>query len=475
MPYITQILGTGKGGYFADAAGVPRLLVFDYCQAIIWKAGMWNGAGGGTWQQDMVSYFAARSSQGYNALYTLIVSDHMVSSDALPYGQTWDGVYPFTINGVAGPISSGTLALNDPYWQRVDYLCQTALAYDMTVFLNFGFSYDFGGTNAYANITSTQETALGAAVATRYPISTYPNVQWFFGDDDNVGTNDADFGNMLTGIRSTGDTRSMISMENEPQVNCHVQFDDQSAWNASGFSYLNATYNWCYDYHETYIGIEESYKETGTLPQIPPIQGDGKWYGDYDSNPDFTERRHVWWALASGARGIDVTNGPSAGASVWQWWTDAVAQLTSNSVGPLCTSTIGVITAYFTSLAGWHKLIPDTATCSSPPGGAPGQPRSARRTTIRTGTGTPTPSGGQRHPGRRSGCHLLRGAFFHHHRPEQADPGYGAKWVDPNNCAITAATAGATYNSTPLGSNARVTRTGWLVLAQPPYATWKVP
>ena len=172
----------------------------------------------------------------------------MVESGALTYGRTWDGIYPFAINGTPGPIGAGTLTLNNAFWTRIDYLFTTAASYDMTVLPEPGILLRLRRHQRVRQYHQHPGDGIRQrAVATRYPLSSWPNVQWFFGDDDNVGTNDADFTNMLTGIRAAGDTRSMIAMENEPQVNEHIQFYNQVAWNPGGFGVTNATYNWCYE------------------------------------------------------------------------------------------------------------------------------------------------------------------------------------------------------------------------------------
>ena len=161
---------------------------------------------------------------------------------------------PVRINGTPGPISSGTLTLNNAFWTWIDAFFATALTYGITCFLNLGLSYDFGGTAVWANVTGTQEQAFGTALAERYPQSSYPHVFWFFGDDDTTGANDPDFENMLTGLKAGGDTRVLLAMEQVPETNCHIEFDNGDVYTPGGFGMTYATYNWVYTYYPAYAG-----------------------------------------------------------------------------------------------------------------------------------------------------------------------------------------------------------------------------
>ena len=451
MSYITGLGGSGTAGYFTDITGNPKFMLLEQCWALPYNAGRWNG---GNWQADMDGYMAARSSQGFTAWFGTAWSDDHIDSSSLSGGRSWDGVYPFTVNGTPGTITSSaqTIDLNDPFWTRLDYLFNVALTYEITCFLNIGMQYDFSGVNnVFYNLGTAQATVFGGLITARYPASAYPNVFFFFGDDGNGGQ-DTLFTAMMSGITAAGDTRP-VSTEQLPETNSHIEFDTGAVFVPSGFGMTTSSYNWAYTYCPSYNAIEQSYTESGTTP-IPVVLGDGVWYGDTDNTtPDYTARRNAWWALASGARGINGTSGPTPAGDVWQWQSAGLASVISDPTGPWCTATVKNVVAYYTSLAGWHKLIPDTSNALVTAG------RGTKTTNSAPGFNTPkygntdayvaaskTPDGS------------LAVIYCGQHFSITVDQskmlaGYGAKWVDPASCAITTATAGSTYNSTPLGNN----------------------
>jgi hypothetical protein len=482
--YITGLTGSGAAGYFQDQSGTPRLLCFEMCWGLPGNAGRWQGAGGGTWQQDFDSYFAARSSQGYTAWWGVPWVNSQTDHGAVyTDGRTWDGVYPFTINGTPGTIATGaeTLGLNEPYWTRIDYMINSAKANGMVILLNLTMTYDLNNaTWVFGHLSSTQANAYGVLLANRYPVSTWPNVQWVFDDDEYAGNADTVLTAMLTGIRSTGDTRNCVTMEQFPETNCHVEFDTGAIYDPGGFGITYCQWNLCYTYDPCYLAVEASYTETGTS-LIPVVWGDGVWYGDTDNaTPDYTIRRYVWWALASGARGINLTSGGTTNTtSVSCWQSGGVAALTSDPNGPFITSRAPAIISYFTSLNGWHTLAPDTSNLLVTAG------RGTKSTNDAPSLSN-TPKYGNtdnyvtasRTPDTGSGA-ILAVIYCGQHFSITIDQskmaaGYGAKWVDPSSLALTTATPGSTYNSTPLGNNSAGNPDWVLVLASPPYATWTV-
>ena len=158
-------------------------------------------------------------------------------------------------------------------------------------------------------LTDPQAQAFGTAIATRYPQSSYPNVFWFRGDDSD-GSQDGFFTDFTTGIQAAGDTRPQGAIEYYPETDSHIEFDTGAVFNPGGWGMTDATWNWVYTYDPSYLGIEKAYTESGTTP-ILVVWGDGPYYGDTDnSTPDYTIRRFAWWALASGARGVNATSGP---------------------------------------------------------------------------------------------------------------------------------------------------------------------
>lgn len=457
--HIAGLAGSGVNGYFTDQYGNPKILRLEQCWLLPAHAGEW----GGTYQSDYTAYFSARSGQGYTAWYGIAWPWPTESTG----GQRYDGTYPFSVNGTPGPISSGTLTLNNAFWTWIDAFFATALSYGITCFLNLGTSYDFGGTGVWAGVTGTQEQAFGHALATRYPQASYPNVFWFFGDDDTTGANDTDFANMLTGLRAGGDARALVSMEQDPETNSHIEFDNGDVYVPGGFGITNATYNWAYTYYPGYAGTEDSYAETGTT-LIPVVWGDGPYYGDTDnSTPDYTIRRFAWWALASGARGFNNTSGPTGDTTAIPGWSSSsAAALTSDPNGPFCTSVAGTITSYFTGLPGWYKLIPDTGNVFITSGRGTRVTNGPPTTdgTVDYGdtddyvAGSITPDG------------TLAVIYCGQHFSVTIDQskmaaGYTAAWADPVTCAQTSTTPGSTYSSSGLGDNSAV-NPDWVLVLQ---------
>jgi Protein of unknown function (DUF4038) len=452
LPHIAGLAGSGVNGYFADQYGQPRILRLEQAWALPWNAGRWNG---GNWQSDMDTYFSVRASQGYTAWYGTAWSDNHVDSTCLSGGRTWDGIYPFLVNGSPGAITSSgqAIALNNLFWTRIDYLFSSALAQGISCFLNLGMQYDFtGAPNVFFNLGTAQANTFGQLVAARYPKSSRPNVFFFFGDDGNGGQ-DTYFTQMLSGITGTGDTRP-VSIEQYPETDSHVEFDTGAIFVSGGFGVTSANYNWVYTYDPMYLGVEDAYTETGTT-LLPVVWGDGWYYGDEDvaNTKDYTIRRGTWWALASGARGFNNTSGPTTGGDVWQWQAGAVTDLTTDPNGNWCTSVAGTVTSYYTSLPGWHKLIPDTGSVLVTAG------RGTRGTNSAPGFSTPDYGDANTYvAASRVSDGSLAVIYCRQHYSITIDQtkmqaGYSAYWVDPATCAATSTTTGSTYNSAGQGNN----------------------
>ena len=469
-PFIARIAHPGTpAGYFADQFGNPRILRLEQAWALPWNAGRWNS---GNWQADMDGYMSARGTQGMTAWFGTAWSDNHVDSTALSGGRTWDGIYPIVVNGTPGKITTGseTITLNDPFWQRIDYLFTSALKNGISCYLNLGMQYDFTGSpNIWFNLSTAQAYTFGALIVARYPRASYPNVFFFFGDDGSGGQ-DTFFTQMLSGITDAGDTRH-VSVEQLPETNSHIEFDTTAVYLPGGFGEASANYNWVYTYDPSYNGVEKSYTELPVPGRQPVVWGDGVWYGDNSSTQniaDYTIRRFTWWALASGARGFNDTSGSTNNGLVWQWQNGALAAVTTDPNGTFVTSTCGVITTYFTSLAGWHTLIPDTGNVFITSGrgtkttnDAPGFNPAKYGDSDNYVAGSITPDG--------SLAVIYCGQFFTITINQALlAPGYTATWVDPVTAATTATATGGTYNSTPLGNNSAGNADWVLVLQGPP-------
>ena len=466
--YLAGLAGTGINAYFTDQGGAPVLPLIEQAWALPFNAGRWNG---GNWQSDIDAYMSTRASQGYTVWAGVAWGNDHVDSTVLSGGRTWDGIYPIVVNGTPGKITTGseTITLNNPFWTRVDYLFASAKNNGIACFLNLGMQYDFtGAPNIWYNLSTTQANTFGQLIAARYPQASYPNVFWFFGDDGSGGQ-DTYFTQMLSGLAAGGDTRPLVSTEQLPETNCHVQFNTGAVYITGGFGMAKATYNWAYTYDPTYLGIEKSYTETGTTP-LPVVYGDGIWYGDEGTTGthNYVIRRVTWWALASGARGLNNTCGPSTGGDVWQWQSNAVAQLTTDPNGPWITGHIGNVITYFTSLANWYKLIPDTGSVLVTAG------RGTKSTNDAPGFNTPKYGDTDNYVcASRVSDGSLAVIYCGQSMSITIDQtkmvaGYTATRIDPYSLAATALTPGSTYVTS--GNNS-AGNPDWVIILKAPAAT----
>ena len=468
--YIAGIAGSGLNSYFVDQHGVPRFHLLEEP----WTIHSSGGRYGGTWQTDFDGYLTARAAQGYTAIIVAAFGTNHIDA-AFNDGRTWDGVPPF-LGGNNVWTGADPSQLNNTFWARFDYFFSKALTLGLSIFLELGMSYNWsdgtaGNPSVFYGLTLAQATAFGTAIATRYPQSQYPNLFWFRNDDSD-GSQDQFHVAMTQGIQAAGDTRTQGSCEYMPETDSHIRFDTGAIWVPGGWGMTYATWNWVYTYDPAYLGVEKAYTESGTTP-IMVVAGDGTYYGDTDnSTPDYTIRRFMWWALASGARGINATDGPSNNTNaVWNWGSTALSTVTvSDPIGPFCRSVIGGIVSYFSSLTDWWKLIPDTGNVliiagrgTKATSSAPGFLTPNFGNTDNYVAGSVTPTG------------TLAVIYCGQHFSITIDQtkmaaGYTATWVDPNTAATTSTTAGSTYNSTPLGNNS-AGNPDWVLVLQAPLTT----
>jgi hypothetical protein len=465
MAFLTSIAGSGTGQYFADENSLPYLVRWDTVWALVTNAG--NSGGATTWQSDIDGYCAARAGQGFNGF--------LVTTTGLPQsggpnldGSTWDGVAPFTSPGV----------LNDPYWQRVDYLLNAAAVRGMTVVLNVMFTYAMGTSGACLfGWTNPQFTAYGTALGNRY--GSQANFIWEFGDDYDPGSvnRDTAFSACLTGIRGTGDTH-LISIENLNEGTSRYSLDGTTSWS---WGISNAQLNWCYSYGAAYLAVEDAYKEAAahSTTSLLTCKMDGwydnQWQGATPSESiELFGRKWVWWSLSSGSRGTMYGNG-----DLYSWPSGALASgLPGASPGAQYIQPAALNAAWnaFASLQGWNRLVPDTASALVTAG------RGTRATEYAVGVGGNTGfmyAGGNTYvTASKTADNTLAVIYIPSNVTITVNggamaTGYQAKWIDPANGTTSAATIASTYNNP--AANSAGDHDWVLLLAIPPYATWAVP
>lgn len=434
-PFATSVGGSGTGSYLQDQFSNPWLMRGDFSWALVTNAGQ-GGSGGGTWQADMTNYLAARAGQGFNMVYCTLLNCTALGGPANS-GATFDGVVPFT---------GGIGVLTSAYWARVDYLVTTAAAYGFTCLFNICPSEVSGAGCVMASATTGNYTTYGAALGARY--ASAANILWTFGDDY-YGGNDTNLSACLTALRGAGDSH-LVSIENFMDADSRYYAYNGSS-NAWGLA--NAQWNWCYSYTCQYVDVMYAYTEPSPGP--PVILNDGLW-DDYGAD---NQRRNIWWALSSGSRGY--CYGSDATAYTPSGFIAAVGSPADSS------ASVGAYWAAFASFTGWHKLVPDISN-----------------TLVTAGRGTklgPIASGGDVLPSTNtyvSASMTADGTLAVIYNPAadtqtitvagsvMSGGAIGtAKWVDPVNGAVTAATIASTF--TRSGTNSAGAHDWVLVLTVP--------
>lgn len=122
------------------------------------------------------SYLADRAGKGCTAI--LINAPEFAYSAQTPAYRNVDGVDPFTV------MSPVNWVLNNTYWNRVDYIVNSAKALGMVVMINPAYTGYGGGIDgwsaAYDAASNATMQAYGEALANRY---TQGNVMWCLGGD----------------------------------------------------------------------------------------------------------------------------------------------------------------------------------------------------------------------------------------------------------------------------------------------------
>lgn len=429
---ITGLSGSGPTAHFTDQYGQPRLLLADTPWDLLANAGMNNTS----WQADIDGYCNARGPQGFTAAEIAVFSS---PANSTPYtaGGTWDGVLPFTGNNPG--------QLNSAFWARVDYFIAGCARNGITAWLNLAYGDNFTAGPDLEQYTLTQMQNFGAALAARY--ASTANIMWQYGGDyfGNT-TDDAILSAILTGLRGGGDSH-VISIENSTETTSRQAL--QSPFGTETWGAGHAQYSSVYTYIQTYFGIRYAYL-TEASP-LPAIWVDGLYYKSGAASPltyfdlyDRGERQMVWWALSSGARGVNCGS-----EGVWPWSDTVSGSGPGSNLFEVTNEyyyafTAGNIRRAVEALPGWWKLLPDNGVL------------------ITAGAGTPVATDSGVHYGETftdsyvTASYAADGSlaliYLSHATAITIDQtkmraGYTAKWIDPDSGASYAGTTGSTYNS----------------------------
>lgn len=429
-----------SGLHFVDQAGAPILPVVDHEWELIGWGGGRNELGVGTTTVHGVfdGYGTIQKANGFNAvLIEAIDSDQGGPHGPNTNGATWDGINPWGAGGIGD--------LNSTYWARIDDFIQTSAAHGLTVFLGLISSYNLATGTAFAGLNTTNAATFGTAIGNRY--KTYPNLVYHFGADY-FGTEESEFGALVTALRATGDTHI---------ITCEYMAESETRKDSSGTTtgtFGNSTqvqYDDVYTYNAAYLEVEKSYQQTS--PMRPTVYFNGR-YDQQTSGYDTVNLDDVLWALTSGAHGVFYGS-----EATWAWPSTAYGHLTTDT---LRTSWFGDMASFWTSNTGWHDLVPDISSTFIT------SARGTKVTALSPGGGATPYTGGNTYlTGGVTADGKLAVLYTPTSRTITVDgtklvASYTATWVDPYSFATTAATPSLTSYATP-GNNSQG-NTRWLLV-----------
>lgn len=425
--FVSAISSNGR--FFVDQTGLPILIKGDSPWAMFSDV---SPAQVETWA-------ANRQSHGFNAAIVSLVGSP-TNGGPSNSGATYDGVQPF----VGGNITSW----NEAYWSRMDTYLTTLKNHGITAFL-----YPMDGWNTLSGAAFSGKSAAdcytyGRMVATRY--ASYPNIVWMAGGDYNgySGTVNTQFQNMLSGIRSTGDTRVFSTQLNNETLTTDVSFFESLA-----------NWNFAYTYTPTYQKILRGYdRAPSTRDPRPILFGEGNYEGEDNyggpATTNETLRRQQIWSLTSGAAG------EFTGSQDWQFMTGWETRLDT----PWVTQA-QKMRDFFSGL-NWNLLVPDEATPVVTAGRGTKLTSDTSLDVLQNDyvTAAQTPDKSQTVvyvPTSLSGAGTARTITLN---LAQLPAGYTATWVDPTDATVTqAATVDGSGQVTTPGTHSDGTR-DWLLV-----------
>jgi len=277
--------------YLVDAQGSPFFVHGDTAWSIV--AQLTNA--------EIDTYLADRAEKGFNLILFNAPEPHWTSQT--PVYNNVDGVAPF---GTMSPMD-----WTDPveaYWQRVDYVVNSAKALGMVCLINPAYSgYEADGKGWMDEIDAASAGDLqtyGAWLANRY---TQGNIIWSMGGDMEAAasTRRAKQWNIVTGMRTVRTTDLITAHHLQPGGG----EDAYTYWGGGSFPGFNL--NWAYGWEELgdymyelgaiayarsmpFLGAEFQYEQEGGPPAIGVTQ----------------LRRQSYGILLSGACGQNFGNSP---------------------------------------------------------------------------------------------------------------------------------------------------------------------
>jgi hypothetical protein len=332
----TLLSASTDGRRLVDASGTHVLVLGDAPQALTVNVSA----------AEAESYFAVRSTQGFNAAWVDVLNTTYTGGRA--NATTYDGISPFNAT-----LPGGELDLRSPnaaYFARVDAMVTSAANHGITLWLDPIETGGFLSTLQANGVAANRE--YGRFLGRRY--RDRDNIVWMSGDDYYAWTDartDAVVLAVAQGIRDE-DTRHLQTTE----LGALQSSLDDVRW--LGLLGINQSYT----YNPTYA---ELYDDWQREPHLPNVMIEGGYEGEScGANPC---RYALWWSMLSGAAGVFYGNH-------WVWPFDPAWESHLHDPGAESVK-------HVRALLGprrWHAMVPDidhrVATAGygteSPTGGA---------------------------------------------------------------------------------------------------------
>lgn len=292
----------------------------------------------------MDTYFAALQTAGFNAFWVDIFGDTYFFNGRSDWGLE-DGTDPFT--GTLGGGQYDFTTPNEIFFVRIDAMVSNAATYGLCLFFN---CFDPAGVLSHWTANGTARVqSLGTFLGARYTNS--PNLVWFFGNDFQTWTTQADSDLLLAfiqAVRIADGGRHLLTTQMEyPESGSLDNATTRPATDIGG----------TYAYYPIYAYVRAQYE---SAEKTAPIYLQETWYPNHTFQANGTTlppstlvlRKQAYWGTLAGALagylfGNDLTDGFNTG---WE---------TAFTVGyATFASDLGYWRTFFTSVA-WHTLVPD--------------------------------------------------------------------------------------------------------------------
>jgi Protein of unknown function (DUF4038)/Putative collagen-binding domain of a collagenase len=359
LPAAFPIKVASSGRYLTDNNNVPFLLWCDTTWNLFTSVPL-------TGSVSATTYFADRSSRGFNAVYCPLFSGLGATATANRNFSTYDRILPFNGYLFGNGSTTGDGAANNyditqpnsTYFARIVAMVNLAATYHLAVILNiyetYGWEYNFSKTG------SSKVQALGAYIAKQF--SSCSNIIWNYGDDyQDWSTNSASESAMaalMAGVKSV-DSKHL-------HLGCEMNYNNSTTFDDSHWIGLDA--NCVYTYFPMYCEAFHAYAQSTKPAYLIECNYEEEYYGssNYIDNggrsPSGTQstdgsaviRHQIFWGLTCGAM---------AGFNNGLWWT-ADHMSTTGGWAPHLSAPAqnsGCALVALLQARKWWRLSPDTA------------------------------------------------------------------------------------------------------------------